>query len=190
MNETTHLDQTFDKISFTEQDLKNGEFERCIFKQCDFSQSNLSRLRFLDCEFINCNLAMVKFNRTSLNNAIFKGCKLLGINFSECEDFLFSVYFEDCVLDYASFSHKKMAKTKFSNTSMKDVNFADANLTSAVFLNCDLSRAVFNKTILKHANFETARNYAFDPENNDIKKAKFSLHGLPGLLLKHDIVVE
>ena len=39
------------------------------------------------------------------------------------------------------------------------------------------------------ADFTTAHNYSIDPEINKIKKAKFSLSQLPGLLDKYDIVI-
>jgi uncharacterized protein YjbI with pentapeptide repeats len=56
-----------------------------------------------------------------------------------------------------------------------------------IFENCDLAGAIFENTILERADFRTARNFSLDPEINQIKKAKFSLADLPGLLLKYDI---
>ena len=38
--------------------------------------------------------------------------------------------------------------------------------------------------------FKTSYNYSIDPEVNSIKKAKFSLEGISGLLYKYDIVIE
>jgi hypothetical protein len=43
---------------------------------------------------------------------------------------------------------------------------------------------------LEKVDFRTAVNYAFDPNSNKIKKAKFSLMGLAGLLSKYDIDIE
>ena len=103
---------------------------------------------------------------------------------------MFSVSFENCILDYGSFSRKKMPKTKFTNCSLKEVNFANSNLSGALFLNCNLERAVFNDTQLKSADFSSAYNYTIDPEINYIKKAKFSKDGLQGLLSKYELVIE
>jgi hypothetical protein len=43
---------------------------------------------------------------------------------------------------------------------------------------------------LKKADLRTAYNYHIDPESNKLKKAKFSLQGLPGLLDKYGIDIE
>jgi len=133
---------------------------------------------------------MVKLNHCQLNNIHFKECKLIGINFSACLDFLFEVRFENCVLDYASFARKKMGKTAFLNTSMKNVDLSESDLTKATFTHADLNGALFDRTILKEADLTTAINYSIDPEQNNIKKAKFSLHGVAGLLHKYDITIE
>src|SRR5438046_403507 len=103
MDSLVHEDKTFDKVVLLGKDIKEREFERCTFKNCDFSESNFSQTRFTDCIFIGCNLASLKLNRSSLKTVVFKECKLIGVNFSECDDFLFSVRFESCILDYASF---------------------------------------------------------------------------------------
>ncbi len=190
MEALVHEDKTFTKIVYAGKEVKNREFERCIFKDCDLSESNFSQSRFTDCTFITCNLSMIKLNHTTLNNIVFKECKLLGINFHECEDFLFEVRFENGALDYSSFTKKKMTKTIFKGTSLKSVVFTSANLSNAVFDHTDLANAVFDETILKEANFLTAYNYQIDPELNTLKKAKFSLSGVAGLLSKYDIKIE
>jgi fluoroquinolone resistance protein len=59
-----------------------------------------------------------------------------------------------------------------------------------IFDNCDLKNAAFDQTILEKADFRTAFNYSIDPDNNKIKKAKFSISGLTGLLEKYNIEIE
>jgi len=56
--------------------------------------------------------------------------------------------------------------------------------------NCDLQRTFFNNTNLEGVNFRTSFNYSIDPELTRIKKAKFSLHSIAGLLDKNDIEIE
>ena len=73
---------------------------------------------------------------------------------------------------------------------MQEVDFTGCDLTASVFTNCDLLRATFDNTILEKADLRTAFNYAIDPERNKIKKAKFSVSGLHGLLAKYDITIE
>ena len=187
--ESTHFEKTFEDISYVEKVIKGREFEACTFKKCDFSNSNFSHNQFLECRFEHCNLSMMKLNGTALQDAKFSHCKLLGINFSECQDFLFSVQFDSCILDYSIFQGKKMVKTKFIKSSLKEVSFVQAGLADCVFDHSDLNGAIFNGTDLTGANFTTALNYSMDPELNTLKKARFSLDGLPGLLVKYKIKV-
>ena len=189
MEELLHEDKTFEKLIRPGQKINYREFENCTFKACDFSDGDFSNSRFTDCTFIGCNLAMLKLSHSTLNDVTFKECKLTGINFGACEDFLFTVRFEGCILDYATFQRKKMAKTKFINTSLKGVDFSGATLTGSQFSNTDLERAVFDRTILQEADFSTAYNFDIDPEQNTIKKAKFSQFGLQGLLTKYNLKV-
>src|SRR5690606_13347999 len=85
---------------------------------------------------------------------------------------------------------KKLVKTNFLDCSIKNAIFTDADLTKAVFNRADLAGTVFSHTLLKEADFTTAINYALDPALNVVKKAKFSLYGLPGLLAQYDIKVQ
>jgi hypothetical protein len=53
-----------------------------------------------------------------------------------------------------------------------------------------LSGATFENTNLEKADFRTSFNYSIDPEINRIKKAKFALPEVLGLLNKYDLVIE
>ncbi|OQA01530.1 MAG: hypothetical protein BWY70_00347 [Bacteroidetes bacterium ADurb.Bin408] len=46
------------------------------------------------------------------------------------------------------------------------------------------------RTNLEKADLRTAFNYIIDPELNHIKKARFSLRGISGLLAKYNIDIE
>lgn len=190
MDELIHIHKTFDKVVLMGSELRHREFEGCVFNQCDFSNSDFSGNTFSECEFIDCNLSMLLLGQTSLQDVSFRNCKLLGIQFQHCNDFLFEVSFEQCALDYASFAHKKMPKTKFINCSMKETVLVGTNLTQAFFDQCNLENAVFNETQLAEADFTTAINYKIDPQFNPMKKAKFSTSGILGLLSQYDIKIE
>ena len=190
MNEEIYDDKVFEKEVYTRLNINGKEFQSCRFIKCDLSNSDLSKNRFFDCVFEGCNLSLVKLSGSSLNSVVFRQCKITGVNFNECDDFLFSVQFEHCVLDYASFFGKKMPKTKFIKTSLKEANFDQTNLQGSLFDETDLAGAVFNKTNLANVSFSTAFNFNIDPELNNIKKAIFSLDGLLGLLVKHNIIVK
>ena len=190
MEELIHIQKTFEKIIYSSKKVSNREFEDCTFKNCDFSNSDFSYNTFIDCQFIDCNLSMTQLSGSSLKSVVFKNCKLLGIQFHTCDDFLFNVRFQECILNYSSFANKKMPKTNFISCSMKEVAFVGTNLSNAIFNNCNLEGAVFNDSQLKEANFATAYNYKIDPERNPMKKAKFSTQGLIGLLDKYDIKIQ
>jgi len=183
-------DKTFRNLSRQGKVTEPTEFVNCTFIDCDFSNSSFSSSKFIDCTFTNCNMSLTKLSNCQLNNALFKECKLVGINFHECLDFLFSADFEDCILDYCSFFQKKMIKTNFKNCSMKNCDFTEADLMKSSFINSDLADTVFFKTNLREVNFLTAFNYGIDPEINQLKKAKFSIVGVPGLLNKYGIEIQ
>ncbi|WP_413998824.1 pentapeptide repeat-containing protein [Flavobacterium sp. W1B] len=190
MEDLIHIQKTFEKVIFINKKVSNREFEDCVFKNCDFSNSDFSNNTFMDCEFIDCNLSLTELGGTSLKTVNFTNCKLLGIQFNNCADFMFAVSFKECILDYSSFANKKIPKTKFNNCSLKEASFIGSNLSNSVFENCNLDNAIFNDTQLKEVNFVTAYNYIIDPELNPMKKAKFSAQGIPGLLDKYDIKIQ
>lgn len=190
MQELIHVNKTFNKDVYSEKSVNKREFDNCTFIDCDFSNSNFSNNRFNECEFVNCNLSMIQLGKTVMYTVHFRDCKLLGINFHECDDFLFGVNFENSILDYSSFIRKKMPKTKFLNSSLREVAFIETILTGSQFENVNLAGAVFNRTDLRGVDFKTAINYDIDPEFNNIQKAKFSLPEAIRLLSKYDLKIE
>lgn len=188
-DEIDYDDRVFSETDILEKGRRTTNFNNCIFKKCNFSEIDFRSCNFTNCEFDGCNLSMVKFNNAGLDNASFKNSKLVGTDFSAAKDFLFSVNFTDCILDYATFVKKKNKKANFIDCSLKGTDFSDADLTLAVFKRCNLVGAVFMRTTLAQANLSEAYNFSIDPELNNIRKALFSGSGLSGLLHKYDIVV-
>lgn len=182
-------DQVFEKINYTVAPLPRADYDNCTFKNCDFTQSNLSQIAFTECEFDTCNLSLALLGHTAFKDVKFKNCKMLGLHFEHCSDFLFEVGFEKCQLNMSVFYQRKMPKTIFDQCTLSEVDFTEANISEAVFAGCDLSGAMFDRTNLEKADLGTAFGYAFDPEKNKIKKAKFSVQGAIGLLAKYDIKV-
>jgi len=134
-----------------------------------------------------CNLTLAKLINTGLSGVKFKNCKLLGLDFSTTRNFSFAVTFDSCIMDYASFTRKKLRNTLFKKCRLLETGFQESDLTGAVFADCDLTRAFFSNSILNEADFTSAYNFSIDPEKNKIKKAKFSASGLPGLLEKYNL---
>ncbi|MEM4663148.1 MAG: pentapeptide repeat-containing protein, partial [Candidatus Diapherotrites archaeon] len=110
--------------------------------------------------------------------------------FDTCNEFGLSFSFEGCQLNHSSFYKTKIKKTIFKDSELLETDFTEADLTNAVFDKCNLTQAIFDHTILEKADFRTSYNYTIDPEINRIKKAKFSITGLAGLLYKYEIVIE
>jgi uncharacterized protein YjbI with pentapeptide repeats len=69
------------------------------------------------------------------------------------------------------------------------VDFTETDLSNASFLESDLKNALFEQTNLENADLRSASQFIIDPDKNKIKKAKFSLTGLPGLLNKYGIQI-
>jgi len=181
--------KVFDKRNFIEIPLSKGEYENCTFICCDFSNANLSEFVFCEYTFNSCNLSLAIVKSTAFRNVNFFDCKLTGIQFNACNEFLLSFSFENCILNLASFIQLKIKKTLFKNSSLHEVDFTETDCSNSNFDQCDLSRAIFYKTNLEKCDFRTSYNYSIDPEVNKIKKAKFSLNGIMGLLDKYDIDV-
>lgn len=182
--------QTFEKIDFSKIPLPKGDYENCTFIRCNFSHSDISNIRFSECLFDTCDMSLAKIVETEFRDARFIDSRLLGLQFETCSKFLCSVYFETCILDLASFRGLKIKNTIFKDSSLHEVNFIETDLTGSVFENCDLSRAVFEKTLLEKVDMRTAYDFLIDPNNNRIKKARFSIQGTPGLLYMYDIRID
>jgi len=189
MEEIYYYQETFTKVVALQQFLTNKEFDDCLFTNCDFANSHFSSSSFTDCTFTDCNLSLVQLKNSGLKNVHFINCKLIGIAFHEADDFLFQVQFTDCILDFASFSYKKMPKTPFMRCSLKEVTFQGTQLQQAIFDECDLQMTLFNETNLIEADFTNARNYSIDPDFNTLKDAQFLANGLAGLLTKYDLCI-
>lgn len=183
-------EEIFERQDFTESALAKGSYENCSFINCNFSSADLSEVRFVECEFRDCNMSMADFADTGFREVRFIDSKLLGLSFHSCNKVLFSATFENCLLNLSSFYKMNLKNAVFRNCSLHEADFTEADLTGALFDSCDLDRAIFSGTILEKADLRAAYNYSIDPDANKIRKARFSLEGIPGLLRRYDIVIE
>ena len=190
MNQLQIEAQSFVAKDFSNEPLAAEAYENCTFIHCSFTNADLSNIRFIECVFNDCDLSNAKLHRTTFNDIKFIGCKLLGLHFENCSEFLFTVFFENCTIDFSSFYKRSLKKTAFINSSVKEVDFTGADLTGSTFDNSDLAKVLFENTILEKADLRNAYHYSIDPEINRIKKAKFSVAGIAGLLTKYDILIE
>ena len=182
-------DEVFENIDFSKTALPKGNYDHCRFINCDFSNSNLNNSTFSECVLKGCNLSMCKLSETALKDVRFEDCKILGVYFEHCAMFMFQVRFENCTLNLSSFFGLSLKQTQFKNTALQDVDFSEADLSNAIFADCDLLRATFSNTNLEKADLRSAVNYNINPEQNRIKKAKFSYPSVLNLLDKYGIEV-
>lgn len=183
-------DKIFEKIDYTIAELTQGIYENCKFIKCNFHKVDLSNISFRECLFENCDLSLAKTTNTGMKEIEFIGCKLVGVQFNDCNQIFFTIRMKDCVAKFAVFYQAKLKKTLFSNCNLQEVDFTEADLNGSDFSNCDLSQATFHNSNLENVDFRTAYNYSFDPEINRIKKAKFSRTEVIGLLSKYRIIIE
>jgi len=180
----------FERENFKLHKLPCDVYENCQFTNCNFYDADLLNVSFRECIFENCEFSLANFKNTALNDVKFRGCKLVGVEFDACNPFLFSVGFDNCVLKLAVFNKIKFKKTRFINCNLQETDFTEADLTESVFENCDLQRAIFQKTNLEKSDFRTSFSYSIDPEQNKMKKARFSSSGIAGLLDKYGILID
>ncbi|QJW90695.1 pentapeptide repeat-containing protein [Spirosoma taeanense] len=164
-------------------------FEQCQFRKLDLTRTALTGSSFVDCRFEDCNLTGVELKNTKLYDVQFTACRLLHVDFGVCDAFGFHTNFQDCQLDYTVFLNRKLRKANFTDCSLKEAHFLKCDLTATVFKNCNLELARFEDNNLTQVDFATSYNLTIDPDDNKVKKARFSLYSLPGLLTKYDLVV-
>lgn len=184
------VDKTFENIDFREQMPEPADYENCTFINCTFSDVNLSESVFEECDFEQCDLSNARLVQTAFKNVHFKSCKLIGLQFDTCNQFLLEFRFEECILNYASFYGLKIPKSYFSACSLLETDFRESDLAKAVFSACQLGGAMFENTNLQGADMRNNKDITLSPELNHIWGAKFSLENLPGLLQKYNIKVD
>lgn len=185
-----HQNELFNATNLRPEEAVNAEFEHCVFRGLPWMDADLTKARFTDCRFEQCDLSNAAVKSTAFRTVEFAGCKLLGVQFEQCNTFLLALRFENCRLDFASFRALVLKGTQFNTCGLAEADFSGTDLSKAAFGDSDLAGAVFEGTNLEGADLRDARKFAIDPERNRIKGARFSLNVLPGLLMRHGITVE
>lgn len=190
MTEYFAEDEDFKKKNFTGNSLPKGEYDNCSFTGCVFTEADLSGYTFSECDFTDCELSNVYLRGTSFRDVVFTNCKMLGLHFEECNPFLLTFRFSNCILNLSSFYKLKLKGIYFSNCKMEQVDFTEADLSKGRFSGCDLGGSIFSSTNLEGADLETATGFSIDPEENRIRKAIFSKENIHGLLDKYRITIK
>lgn len=180
--------KTYKELDFRVIELEE-EYYHCTFEHCDFTEILFQKTNFEECRFVACNLSLCKSNGTSWNKVSFEQCKLTGANFCHANKFTFSAKFSECLMQYVSFQGLNLQGFSYSKCQLTEADFSTCNLKKAVFDNCNLDRTIISHCNLEEADFSTAFNFIINPNDNRMKKAKFSLQNLPGLVAVFDVKI-
>jgi len=189
--------EKFESITLNDSRHLDGKtFISSTFVDCDFSNAKITDCVFNDCDFVNCNFSLCSLKESKIDDASFKNCQLMGVDFTVMrwskiarKRNTFAISFDHCVLNYSIFIGMNMYKARFADCSLKEVCFEETDLEEAVFGNSDLSSAIFNNTNLKSADLSKATNYNINVSTNRLAKAKFSLPEAMSLLYSMDIEI-
>lgn len=190
MHSIEYFNETFRNHDFVKDPCAGALFEGCRFEQCNFLSASLHHCRFIDCVLVDCQLSSANFTQALLNDVLFQQCKMMGIRFDSIRSQPLSVTFQGCVLDLSSFYQLNLSDTSFERCTAREADFAGANLSRSSFAGADLTGAQFEDCNLEEADFRQSVGCVIRPDKNRIRKARFSISGLPGLLQQYGIVVE
>ena len=181
-----HQHQTFENASSLGY---KGEYEHCTFVDCDLTKADLGGASFSHCTFKRCNLSNARLKGASFREVKFVDCKLLGLHWEDCNPIGLEWNAEGCALTYSSFARVRLRKLKLVNCDLREADLSGADLTDAVLDRCDLMSAAFDGTVLLRADLSTSHSYSIDPDKNVVRRARFSLPGVLGLLDRLDIEI-
>lgn len=183
--------QTFDTAALLEA-LASGDpsFESCRFEGCVLEGISLNGARFVDCTFTRCALLNVRLEGVAFRDATFRSSKLQGLDFSRCSSALFEVRFEDTSLSYCVFQSMDARRASFAEAKVEDCEFVRTDLRKVAFKDTSLRGTRFDGCNLADADLRTASQYAFDPSENKVDRARVSLPACAALLLPFGLSID
>ncbi len=168
--------------------LLHAEYEDVTFQGETAIGLDLRDRKFIGCTFERCQISSVKIDGAVLQ-ATFSGCKIEGINFFTAKRSLLTLGFDSCLIRHSSFAELKLRAARFAGCQFQNVDFSDADLSGADSSNSTFEDCIFRNTNLTKANFVDASGYSFDPTQNKIRGARFSVPAVLGLLAPFDIEI-
>ena len=110
-------------IDFEGQNNSNIAFENCNFRSCRFNNLALENIKYSSCLFEKCEIILTNIKNSTLNDVKFLDCKIIGINFIECNDFGLSLDFEGSILDSVVIYEKSLKKTNIVKCKIKNSKY-------------------------------------------------------------------
>ncbi|MDG2306220.1 MAG: pentapeptide repeat-containing protein [Candidatus Binatia bacterium] len=182
-------DVTFRDLDLGGLNLVDKNFRECRFEQVRFAEARLSGCTFEDCDVEDCDLTMAKVGGVAFRGVAFRRSKLMGVDWTDVRGISFLVSFEGCNLSHCTFADRKMPKTVFRECRGHEVSFSAVDLTKCVFTGTDLRGARFIDTVLVEADLSGAVNYDISPQQNRLRKTKFSQEAALALVAQLGVVV-
>ena len=151
-------DCTFSFCNFANLNLSNLKFSNCEFRDCNISLCNINGTAFRQIQFINCkmlglhfenansmglqmnfnqcNLTHTSFFQVALKKALFKGCKLAEVDFTE-GDFSKAI-FQDCDFSGAIFYNTNLEQVDFRTSIRYSIHPENNKIKKALFSHSDI----------------------------------------------------
>lgn len=146
-------DCTFSFCNFANLNLSSIKFSNCEFRDCNISLCNINGTAFRQIEFTNCkmlglhlenanpmglqmnfnqcNLTHASFFQVILKKALFRGCKLSEVDFTE-GDFSKGI-FQDCDFSGALFYNTNLEQADFRTSIHYSIHPANNKIKKAMF---------------------------------------------------------
>lgn len=176
----------FEDLKLESVELISKTFENCCFSKSTFTETKFTGCKFIDCEFTSCNLSSIQIKNTSFSDVVFEESKLIGINWTQAKwplvKLTSSIKFYRCNISHSSFYELDLQEIVIEECKAHDVDFRLGNFSNGSFILSDLEGSMFVNTKLYAANFKEAINYQINPNENDIRKGKFSIPEVLNLL--------
>jgi uncharacterized protein YjbI with pentapeptide repeats len=166
-------DETFTGIDLPAADLREKEFQRCVFRRCKLPGSRWASSKLEDCLFEDCDLSRFEPRDLALRGVRFQRSKLMGVDWTDVRPHP-DVSFEACDLRYSSFVKVSLRRTRFLACTAREANFLETDLTDADFAESDLTGTTILDCTLQKANFSRAIGALIDPVRNKVKGTQVS----------------
>lgn len=99
---------------------------------------------------------------------VFKDCKMLGLQFGDCNAIRLGFSFETCIMNHCSFYKIKARKNVFKNWQLQEADFTYCDAGNSAFNHSDLVVTIFENSNIEWADFSTTYNYSINPSINCI----------------------
>lgn len=162
-------------VDLSGQVVPSVEAASTVFERMVLAGVRLQRWNLENCELRDCDLSNAILDETSIDDVLFQGCKLVGVDFAAGTTMTFRARFTECSLRLAVFTGVNLRGVRFESCDLRDVDFTKADCREADFSNCDLHGAIFDGSDLRKANFSSAQHVSFEPEQNQIRDTKISV---------------